>query len=78
MSRPNISVAVPALALRRAEAAAALGISVELFDVVRADLPTVRINTVTLYPTAGLQAWLDRNSATLADELLPMRHRRAA
>jgi len=78
MSRPKVNVTVTPLALRRAEAAASLGISVETFDQIRPDLRSVRIGTVTTYPVSGLQAWLDRNSASLADELLPMRHRRVA
>ena len=79
MSRPHIEVSVPALALRRAEAAAAIGVSVETFDShIRAQLPTMRLGTVTVYPVAAIQRFLDDNASSLADELLPRRHRKAA
>jgi len=59
MSRPRIDVAVPALALRRAEAAASLGVSPETFDAhVRPYVPSVNCGTVVVYPVTGLQRFL--------------------
>ena len=54
---------VPRLALRRPEAAAALGISEEVFDEsVRPFVPVVRRGRVAMYPTAGLLAWLNEQA----------------
>lgn len=59
MGRTHIDVPVPALALRRAQAAAALGVSVEVFDrEIRADLPTVRVGNVVTYLVRGLEDWI--------------------
>lgn len=70
MSRLHVDVSVPALALRRSEAAAALGVSVEHFDQhVRPHVPATRMGAVTVYPTAGLTRWLEHNSHVLAEEL---------
>lgn len=70
MGRVHVDVPVPALALRRPEAAAALGVSVETFDQhVRHAVPACRAGSVTVYPVRGLQAWLDANAATIADDV---------
>ena len=70
MSRPHVSVAVPALALRRAEAAAALGVSLETFDAhVRPHGPVNRIGGVQVYPVAGLTAWLETHATSMIDDL---------
>jgi hypothetical protein len=62
MGRRHVEVAVPPLALRRAEAAAALALSVETFDAhVRPELPVIRVAGVVAYPLSGLQAWLARH-----------------
>ncbi len=62
MGRRHVEVAVPPLALRRAEAAAALGLSVETFDEhVRPDLPVIRVAGVVAYPVRGLHEWLERH-----------------
>jgi len=59
VSRPHVDVAVPALALRRAEAAAALGVSLETFDRwVRPHLAVVDLGKVTVYPVVDLQRFL--------------------
>jgi hypothetical protein len=51
---------VPRLALSRAEAAEALGISPSHFDRhVRDHVPCVYVGDVRLFPLSGLQAWLD-------------------
>lgn len=70
MGRIHVQVPVPAIALRRAEAAASLGLSVETFDShVRPNVPAVRAGSVTTYPVAGLTAWADRNASVIADDL---------
>jgi hypothetical protein len=61
---------VPALALRRAEAAAALGVSVEVFDDhVRPNVPACRAGGVTIYPVEGLRRWLDAHGEISVDQL---------
>jgi len=68
MSRPLIEVPTPALALRRAEAAASLGISVETFDSqVRPFVPVKRLGGVTVYPVAGLAEFLSTATSIAAD-----------
>jgi hypothetical protein len=70
MGRAHVDVAVPALALRRAEAAAALGLSVETFDAhVRPYVPAVRAGSVTVYEVRGLRDWLTEHASTIADDL---------
>jgi hypothetical protein len=69
MSRPQLGVPIPALALRRAEAAASLGISVEIFDAqVRPFVPAKRLGGVTVYPTTALQQFL-ADATSIADDL---------
>lgn len=59
MGRVHVTVPTPALALRRAEAAAALAVSVDTFDAeVRHELPTVRAGGCVLYPVTALEQWL--------------------
>lgn len=54
----------PVLALRPAAAAAALGISRDLFDrVVAPNVRCVRLGRVRLYPATELQKYLDRNAS---------------
>jgi hypothetical protein len=70
MSRPRIDVSVPALALRRAEAAAACGVSLESFDLhVRPHVPAKRLGGVVVYPVDGLQRFLAQASS-IADDLV--------
>lgn len=70
MGRTRVDVPTPALALRRAQAAASVGVSLEVFDrAVRPFVPAVRIGAVTVYPVDGLRRWLDRNVDVVADEL---------
>lgn len=70
MGRVRIDVPVPALALRRAEAAAACGVSVETFDEhVRPHVPVCRLGGVTVYPVAGLNEFLARQGHTLDNDL---------
>jgi hypothetical protein len=68
MSRPHIAVNVPALALRRAEAAAAFGVSLETFDKhVRPHVPAKRIGGVVVYPVTGLRDFLADATSIRAD-----------
>ncbi|MDP9347244.1 MAG: hypothetical protein M3P44_16330 [Actinomycetota bacterium] len=70
MSRPRIDVAVPPLGLRRAEAAAAIGISIETFDeYVRPHLPVARVGSIRVYPVAALNAWLQAEATSPIDDL---------
>jgi hypothetical protein len=58
------------LALRIEDAAAALGISVDTFQRhVQPHVRCVRLGTVRLYPVTALQAFLDENATSPADEL---------
>jgi len=64
----------PRLALRKSEAAAALGLSDESFDRhVRPSLRCVRIGSTRVYAVAELERWLDeRATAPLEDVGLPV------
>ncbi len=67
----------PRLALRREDAAAALGISVDTFDAhVRAHVRVVRLGALRLYPIAALAAFLDEQASAPQDEIAA--HRTAA
>jgi excisionase family DNA binding protein len=58
------------LALRREEAARALGVSDESFDrYVRGELPVVRVGTLRLYPVEALHAWLRERASAPADDV---------
>ena len=58
------------LALRREDAARALGVSDETFDKhVRPTLPVVRLGSVRIYPVALLESWLLERSEAPIDEL---------
>ncbi len=64
MSTPTVVATVPRLALRREEAAAALGVSDDHFDRhVRHELRAVRRGRVVLFPVAELEGWLSKNAA---------------
>lgn len=70
MSRPHLDVTLQPLALRRAEAAAALRISLETFDEhVRPHLPVVRAGAVRVYPVAAIEAWLASEASSPAEEI---------
>jgi hypothetical protein len=67
VSRPRVDVAVPALALRRAEAAAALGVSLETFDAhIRPHIAAVQIGTVVVYPRTELERFLNEHAQIVA------------
>jgi len=71
LSEPAITAKPRAtLALRREDAAKAIGVSDETFDKhVRPSLPVVRLGTVRVYPVAALEAWLADHADVPADEL---------
>ena len=63
MARVHVEAAIPALALRRPAAAAALGVSVDTFDrEIRHELPVIRVGNVVTYPVGGLQQWISAHS----------------
>jgi hypothetical protein len=69
MSARKISAPIPAIALQRPEAAAALGLSVDSF--VRHVAPHVRCvrrGSLRLYPVAELERWADENAERLLDD----------
>ena len=70
MGRALIEVPTPALALRRAEAAAACGVSVEIFDTeIRPYVAAKRLGgKVTVYPVAGLADFLS-TATSIVDDL---------
>jgi hypothetical protein len=68
MSRQHVDIAVPALGLRRSEAAAACGVSQETFDKhIRPHVPAKRIGGVVVYPVAGLGAFLSTATSIVED-----------
>jgi hypothetical protein len=63
VSRPRVDVQVPALALRRAEAAAALAVSLETFDAhIRPRVAAVQVGGVIVYPRAELERFLAQHA----------------
>ena len=69
MSRPHLTVEIPPLALRRAEAAAACAVSVEVFDrEIRPYVPAKRLGSVVVYPVAGLERFL-ADATSIVDDL---------
>jgi hypothetical protein len=72
-SRPPVNAVTASspvvLALRRSEAAKALGVSDEVFDRhVRPSLPVVRLGSVRVYPVEHLRLWLsERAEAPMAE-----------
>ena len=69
MSRPQLTAEIPALALRRAQAAAACGVSLEVFDrEIRPFVAVKRLGSVAVYPTAALERFL-ADATSIADDL---------
>jgi hypothetical protein len=65
----HLTAEIPALALRRAQAAAACNVSLEIFDAeVRPFVPAKRLGGVTVYPTAALERFL-ADATSIADDL---------
>ena len=62
-------MAVPRLALTRAEAAAALGISLDSFErYVQPQLRLVRCGSMRLVPVRELERWLEENAERVLGE----------
>jgi hypothetical protein len=67
------------LAYRLKDAAEALSISTDSFERhVKPHVRCVRLGTVRLYPASALQAFLDENAVSPADELARRRRSSAA
>ena len=59
----NVVISQPAIALTRADAAAALGLSLDSFEkYVQSDLKLVRRGSLRLVPVAQLEEWVARNA----------------
>jgi excisionase family DNA binding protein len=57
------------LALTRAEAAAAIGVSLDSFErFVQSEIRLVRRGRLRLVPVSELERWLDRNAARVFEE----------
>lgn len=68
MSRAKITRPVPAIALTRPEAAAAVGMSVDSFDrYVAPEVRLVRRGSLRLVPVAELVRWADENAERTLD-----------
>jgi hypothetical protein len=68
VTRREVEVTIPALALRRADAAAALGMSLDSFErYVQPDVRCIRRGRLRLVPVTELQRWADEN----AEKLIP-------
>jgi excisionase family DNA binding protein len=60
---------VPRVALTRAEAASALGISVDSFErYVQPEIRHIRRGRLRLVPVRELERWLDSNAARVLEE----------
>lgn len=69
MSRARVGVPVPALALQKPQAAAALDMSVDSFDrYVMANVRVIRRGSLRLYPVSELVRWADENAERLLDQ----------
>ena len=65
---PTTRSGVSRLALTRAEAAEALGISVDSFErYVQPEIRLVRRNSIRLIPVGELERWVDENAARALD-----------
>lgn len=63
---PKSKRAVPRLALRRSEAAEAIGVSLDFFEQhVQPEIAVVHVGRLLLVPTPELEAWLRRNAREL-------------
>jgi predicted nucleotidyltransferase len=64
MSSPAFTLALQPICVRREQAAAVLGVSVDHFDEhVRPDLRVVRKGRVSLYLVEDLEKWARQNAA---------------
>jgi hypothetical protein len=68
LSARKVSVPIPAIALPKPAAAAALGMSVDSFErYAQADLRVIRRGSMRLFPVAELERWADENAERLLD-----------
>jgi hypothetical protein len=68
VSARKVSAPIPAIALPRPSAAAALGMSVDSFErYVMADVRCIRRGSMRLFPVAELERWADENAERLVD-----------
>lgn len=75
---PSVGPALPALALNREQAAAALSMGVDAFDrYVRPQVRCVYIGSTRRWAVSELQRWLDE-TATRWDDRRPSEERRGA
>jgi hypothetical protein len=66
MSARKLSAPIPAIALPKNAAAAALGMSIDSFErYVLADVRCIRRGSLRLYPTSDLERWADENAERL-------------
>lgn len=68
---PTVDLALtPRLALRREDAAQALGVSLQTFDRhIRPELRCVRLGAVRAYPVSELQRYLDEHAVSPREEV---------
>lgn len=60
---PGLIAPIPRVALKREEAAAALGVSLETFRTkVQPDLRMIRRGTIRVVAVTELQRWIDENA----------------
>jgi hypothetical protein len=68
VSARKLTAPIPAVALQRPEAAAALGLSVDSFmRYVASEVRCVRRGSIRLYPVSELERWADENAERLLD-----------
>ena len=66
----QVDAGVPRLALTRAEAAAALGISLDSFErYVQPEIRMVRRGSMRLVPVRELERWLEENAERILGEV---------
>jgi hypothetical protein len=66
MSTRKLAPPIPAVALQRPEAAAALGLSVDSFvRHVAGEVRCIRRGSIRLYPVSELQRWAEENTERL-------------
>jgi hypothetical protein len=66
VSARKIAAPIPAIALPKNAAAAALGMSVASFErYVMADVRCIRRGSMRLYPVGDLERWADENAERL-------------
>jgi len=60
----SVTVSIPAIAVRREEAAEAIGMSLDSFErYVQSDLRLIRRGRLVIVPTSELVRWCEENAA---------------